>query len=58
MPTLELVSLKDAKLELSLAGKRGAMIREYMDYIGQLATGQAGKLTSGTGKQRPLFAVA
>ena len=45
MPTLEVVSLRDAKLELSLTGKRGVMIRQYMDYIGQLEAGQAGKLT-------------
>ena len=39
MPTLEIVSLRDAKLELSLTGKRGAIVRQYMDYIGQLETG-------------------
>ena len=44
MPTLEVVSLQDAQLELSLTGKRGVMMRQYMDYIGQLETGQAGKL--------------
>ena len=50
MPTLEVVSLKDAQLELSLTGKRGVMIRQYMDYIGQLEAGQAGKLIPGRGR--------
>ena len=50
MPTLKVVSLQDAQLEISLAGKRGAMMRQYMDYIGQLETGQAGKLTPEEGE--------
>ena len=44
MPTLEVVSLQDAQREISLTGKRGVIMRQYMDYIGQLETGQAGKL--------------
>ena len=47
MPTLEVVSLQEARLELSLTGKRGVMMRQYMDYIGQIETGQAGKLIPG-----------
>ena len=50
MPTLEVVSLQDAQLELSLTGKRGVMMRQYMDYIGQLETGQAGKLIPDEGE--------
>ena len=50
MPTLEVVSLHDAQRELSLTGKRGAIMRQYMDYIGQLETGQAGKLTPDAGE--------
>ena len=50
MPTLEVISLRDAQLELSLTGKRGAIMRQYMDYIGQLETGQAGKLTPDAGE--------
>lgn len=45
MPTLEVVSLEKAKLTLSLTGKRGAIMRQYMDYIGQLEGGRAGKLS-------------
>ena len=50
MPTLELVSLQEARLELSLTGKRGVMMRQYMDYIGQLGTSQAGKLIHDEGE--------
>ena len=50
MPTLELVSMRQAQLELSLSGKRGATIRRYIDYINRLETGQAGKLTPDEGE--------
>ena len=50
MPTLEVVSLQEARLELSLTGKRGVMMRQYMDYIGQIETGQAGKLITDEGE--------
>ena len=50
MPTLEVVSLQDAQLELSLTGKRGVIMRQYVDYIGQLETSQAGKLIPDEGE--------
>ena len=50
MPTLEVVSLQKAKQTLSLTGKRGAIMRQYMDYIGQLEGGRAGKLTPSEGE--------
>ena len=50
MPTFEVVSLRDAQLELSLTGKRGAIMRQYMDFIGQLEPGQAGKLIPDAGE--------
>ena len=50
MPTLEIVSLQDAKRELSLTGKRGALMRQYIDYINQLADGRAGRLTPDEGE--------
>ena len=50
MPTLEIVSLQDAKRDLSLIGKRGAIVRPYMGYIDQLEAGQAGKLTPDEGE--------
>ena len=50
LPTLEVVSLQQAQLELSLSGKRGAIVRQYVDYINQLETGRAGKLTPDEGE--------
>ena len=32
MPTLDLVSIREAQIELSLSEKRGATMRHYMDY--------------------------
>ncbi len=50
MPTLEVVSLQEARLEPSLTGKRGVVMRQYTDYIGQIETGQASKLITGEGE--------
>ena len=50
MPTLELVSRQQAQLELSLSGKRGAMMRQYMEYINQLESDVAGRLTPDEGE--------
>ena len=50
MPTIEVVSLQDAQLEPSLTGKSGGIVRQYMDYIEQLETGQASKLIPDEGE--------
>ena len=50
MPTLEVISIQDAQLELSLTGKRGAIVRQYIDYIERLESGQAGKLIPDAGE--------
>ena len=50
MPTLEIVSIQDAKRELSLTGRRGAIMHQYIDYINQLADGRAGKLVPDEGE--------
>ena len=50
MPTIEVVSLQDAQLELSLTGKSGGIVRQYMDYIEQLEPCQAGKLIPDEGE--------
>ncbi len=50
MPIAELVALQDAQVALSLSGKGGAIMRQYMDYISQLETGRAGKLTPDVGE--------
>lgn len=50
MPTFEFLSTRDAHLELTLRGKRGAVMREYMGYIEQVEAGNAGKLTAVEGE--------
>ena len=50
MPTFEFLSTRDAHLELTLRGKRGAVMREYMGYIEQVDACNAGKLTAGQGE--------
>lgn len=50
MPTFEIVPLNEAQLELTLSGKRGAVLREYVDILRQLEPGQAGKVTANEGE--------
>ena len=50
MPDFELVPLDEARLQASLTGKRGAIMKEYLGYINQLRGGQAGKLRAGEGE--------
>lgn len=49
MPTFEVIPLQEAMLQSSLTGKRGAITREYLNYIERLKPGNAGKLTIGDG---------
>ena len=50
MPRFEFLSVRDAHLELSLKGSRGAILREYMGYIEQLDPEHAGKLMAVEGE--------
>ena len=50
MPTFEIVPLEEAKKLLSLTGKRGAIMQEYLTYVERLQPGTAGKLTIGEGE--------
>ncbi len=50
MPSFEVISLNDARLELSLTGARGALIRQYLDYLKEIEPNQAGKLTAKQGE--------
>ena len=50
MPTFEIVSLNEAQLELTLSGKRGEVLREYVDVLRRLEPGQAGKVTANEGE--------
>ena len=50
MPTFEIVSAREAHLELALKGKRGEVLREYIGYIEQVDAEHAGRLTAGEGE--------
>lgn len=55
MPTFEIMSAKEAQLEISLSGSRGEVLREYIGYIEQVGTDHAGtdhagKLTAQEGE--------
>ena len=50
MPRFEFLSVRDAHLELSLKGSRGAILREYMGYVEQLDPEHAGRLTAEEGE--------
>ena len=50
MPTFEFLSAWDAHIELTLRGRRGAVLREYMGYIEQLDPEHAGRLTAMEGE--------
>ena len=50
LPTFEFLSVRDAHLELTLRGGRGAVLREYMGYIEQLDPEHAGRLTAAEGE--------
>ena len=50
MPDFELVSLDEARMQTSLTGKRGTIMKEYLGYIEQLQGGRAGKLQAGEGE--------
>ena len=44
MAKFELVSMRDAQLELTLTGRRGSILRKYIGYLEQREPDQAGKL--------------
>lgn len=50
MPTFEIIPMNEAQLELTLSGKRGAILREYVDVLRRLEAGQAGKVTANEGE--------
>jgi len=49
MPKLDIVSVEEAKAKSATRGKRAQILREYLDYIDQLKSGQAGRLVAGAG---------
>ena len=49
MPLLNLLTLDEAMVK-SATKRRAEVAKEYLDYIGQLRKGQAGKLQAGEGE--------
>ena len=50
MPKLDIVSVEEAKAKSATRGKRAQILQEYLDYIDQLKSGQAGRLVAGAGE--------
>ena len=50
LPTFEIMSAREAQLEMSPRGRRGEVLREYIGYIEQVGTDHAGKLTAQEGE--------
>ena len=44
MPEFELVTLREAQARTAFVGRRGQIIREYINYIQRIGPSQAGKL--------------
>ena len=49
MPKFDLIPMEEAKIKTA-RGKRAGVLREYLDYVGQLTKGQAGRLVPGEGE--------
>ena len=50
MPTFEIMSVREAHLELALLGRRGEVLREYIGYIERVDREHAGKLMAQEGE--------
>ncbi len=50
MPKLDIVPIEEAKVKTASGGKRAQMLQEYLSYIDQLKSGQAGRLVAGVGE--------
>ena len=50
MPKLDIVPIEEAKAKSAPRGKRARILQEYLGYIDQLKSGQAGRLVAGAGE--------
>ena len=54
VPKLDIVPIQEAKVktdsETASGGKRAQILQEYLGYIDQLKSGQAGRLVAGAGE--------
>ncbi len=50
MPKLDIVPIEEAKVKSASEGKRAQILQEYLGYIDQLKSGEAGRLVAGAGE--------
>ena len=50
MRKLDIVPIEEAKVKSASREKRAQILQEYLDYIDQLKSGQAGRLVAGAGE--------
>ena len=50
MPRLDIVPIEEARRKTASGGKRAQILQEYVGYIDQLKSGQAGRLVASTGE--------
>jgi len=50
MPKFDIVSIEEVRVTSASEAKRAQMLQEYLDYIDQLKSGQAGRLVAGAGE--------
>ena len=50
MPKLDIVPIEEARVKSASRGKRAQILQEYLGYIDQLKSGQAGRLVAGAGE--------
>ncbi len=50
MPKLDIIPIEEARVKTASSGKRAQILQEYLDYIGQLKSGEAGRLVAGAGE--------
>ena len=50
MPKLDIVPIEEARVKSASGGKRARILQEYLGYIDELKSGQAGRLVAGAGE--------
>ena len=50
MPKLDVIPIEEARAKSASRGKRAQILLEYLDYIDQLKSGEAGRLVAGAGE--------
>ena len=50
MPKFDIVPMEEVRVKSASEGKRAKTLQEYLDYIDQLKSGEAGRLVAGAGE--------